>query len=111
MFNLRMRHDLLTVSAVVFVVVASCFCVVVTARFFQYDEVGYNCEFMSYELGFVLRYVGVGSDVVYVHNSDCSEAHCYLNVFGVVPFESTALIPFLPLFSHGGWVVYRVVEL
>ena len=110
MFRLRLKVDRLTVCALVFIVVASCFVLVSSVQMLRYSDV-FNCDDMSLECAIVLKLMGVGSEMVYVQNSDGSKAHCFLRVGGWLPVEATTLCPFSPLITHNGWEEYRVVTI
>ena len=110
MFHLRLKSDRYTTIAVVFIVIASCLVIVSSVQMSRYSNV-FNCDDMSLECAIVLKLMGVGSEMVYVQNSDGSKAHCFLRVGGWLPVEATTLCPFSPLITHNGWEEYRVVQI
>jgi hypothetical protein len=62
----------------------------------KYDSDNYNCLDMSIDCGHFFKSIGVPVKLVYGHHYDNANetnmtAHCWLQLFGCIEFESTAL--------------------
>jgi hypothetical protein len=60
----------------------------------KYDSKNYNCLDMSIDCGHFFKSIGVPVQLVYGHHWDSETnltAHCWLQLFGCIEFESTAL--------------------
>lgn len=93
------------------VLLLSVYASAVVIQHFRYNEDGFNCKDMSYELGNVLKTIGFKPQVVYAHRVDGNgcivSAHCWVRLYGL-DIESTMLMPKVDV---NGWIIDDIREI